>query len=348
MITYKARLVAQGCAQRREEEEGAHYAPVTGLNAIKVVVAISAANRWDIHHMDFKAAYLNATLERPVYIRCPRRYEGTHDGEVFYELKRTLYGLHQSGKAWNEAMDKRLKALGLKACCVDPCVYTLGNEDEEQKGIMADFVDDSVITGVAEAIGIIKRIVARAFPSRDLGPATRTLGINIRRGIDGKVELNQSHYIREQLEGYGMEVCKSVATPIDPRVQFNTSGGMEKGINYPVAIGSLVYLAQATRPNIAFAVSKMWRYDENPSGEHWAAVKCILWYLHGTIDYVVVLGAGKETVSAFVYSDWAGDHEDLKSQTGYCLKWMGPPAVWRSAKQGCTAASSIWRQNMWP
>ncbi len=74
--------------------------------------------------MNFEAAYLNAMLDEPVFIRCHVGYEHMHEGEVFYELRRTLYGLRQSGKAWNAAMDKRLRELGLTACRVDPCVYT--------------------------------------------------------------------------------------------------------------------------------------------------------------------------------------------------------------------------------
>ncbi len=339
---HKARLVVQGCSQRRREGAATNYAPVAGLNTMKLMFAIAASEGWQLHHIDFTSAYINGTLDNPVYMRCPKGYEDRHGMTVFYKLRRTLYGLRESGKAWNQALDRRLRELGLERSEVDPCVYWF--KARNLRGYVAIFVDDSVVTGPDEIIEETKDVVRRAFTSKDLGMATRILGIQLGRGARNEVVIDQKHYINDILVEYGMEDSRPVVTPIDPRASFDdrtTDKGKGEYGQYRSAIGSLLYLSQATRPDIAFAVSKMGRFVEKPAEEHWKAVKRIFRYLRGTSAQGLVIGPGKGKLEAYVDADHAGDDDDRKSQTGYCLKLTGAPVIWRSVKQGCTAASSM-------
>ncbi len=249
-------MVAQGCAQRRKEDEQ-NYAPVAGLSTIKIFLATAAVKEWEVHHCDFTNAYINADLEEPVYIRCPQGYEDKHEDVVFYKLKKSLYVLRQSGKNWNGLLDAHLQRAGMVISETHPCLYTLKND--AGIGYLGLFVDDTTVTGTD--VAGVKRVLKRAYPFKDLGFVMWILGINIERTIDGGLAIHQQHFIEETLQRYSMDKCKPVVTPLDPRVNLKNAedGDQEVGpkVHYREAIGSLLYLAQGTRPDIAYAVSRL-------------------------------------------------------------------------------------------
>ena len=75
-------------------------------------------------------------------------------------------------------------------------------------------------------------------------------------------------------------------------------------IPYASAVGSLMYAMLCTRPDLAYAVSVVSRFQSNPGKEHWVAVKCILKYLRRTKDMVLVYGDGELKVEGYTDSDF--------------------------------------------
>lgn len=71
---YKARLVAKGYNQRHGIDYNDVFAPVTRLETIRLIISLAAHNRWKIHQMDVKSAFLNDYLEEDVYIEQPLGY----------------------------------------------------------------------------------------------------------------------------------------------------------------------------------------------------------------------------------------------------------------------------------
>ena len=113
---------------------------------------------------------------------------------------------------------------------------------------------------------------------------------------------------------------------------------------YQSAVGKLLYLSGWTRPDITFAVSNATRFCSRPSKEHWVAVKRILRYLKGTINYGLMYSrsSGSDGKMMIGYSDanWAGDVNDRKSTSGYLFMVSGVPISWKSKKQTCVALST--------
>ncbi|XP_043705316.1 uncharacterized mitochondrial protein AtMg00810-like [Telopea speciosissima] len=109
---------------------------------------------------------------------------------------------------------------------------------------------------------------------------------------------------------------------------------------YLNTVGALQY-ATLTRPDIQFAVNKVCQYMQRPTIEHWAIVKRILRYLKGTLSYGVHFDRRSPlTLSAFSDADWAGCHDDRKSQGGFAI-FLGTNLVsWSSRKQATVACSS--------
>ena len=107
------------------------------------------------------------------------------------------------------------------------------------------------------------------------------------------------------------------------------------------AVGALMHLMTATRPDIAFAVGYVSRFMENPQVEHWTAVKRILRYLQGTKTHGIYFQPGnKVDFRGDSDADWAGDHSDRKSTSGYAFILMGAPISWGSKKQSSVSLST--------
>ena len=114
----------------------------------------------------------------------------------------------------------------------------------------------------------------------------------------------------------------------------------EINVPYREAVGALLFLVQGTRPDLAFAVSNVSRYNEKHE-THWIAVKRILRYVRGTINYGITYRRGSEkTVNGFVDADWANDQDERRSFSGYVFKLAEGAVAWSCKRQQCVAVSS--------
>ena len=95
---------------------------------------------------------------------------------------------------------------------------------------------------------------------------------------------------------------------------------------YQSAVGKLLYLSIWTRPDVAFAVSTVANFTSKPSEQHWKAVKNILQYIAGTINFgLMFTRSGSSDCTGFTDADWAGDINDHKSTSGYLFQVGGVP-----------------------
>ncbi|XP_055623253.1 uncharacterized protein LOC129766690 [Toxorhynchites rutilus septentrionalis] len=114
-----------------------------------------------------------------------------------------------------------------------------------------------------------------------------------------------------------------------------------KKVPFKEVVGSLLYAAQATRPDIAFAVNLVSQFSANPGRQHWEAVKRIMRYLRGTCDEkLMYLKSGDSQLTGYTDADWGGDTDTRKSTTGYVFKKMGGAISWNVKRQSCVALSS--------
>lgn len=111
-----------------------------------------------------------------------------------------------------------------------------------------------------------------------------------------------------------------------------------KDVPYREAVGSILYLAQCTRPDISFAVGNVSQFNKNPGKAHWNAVKRIFRYLKGTIDYKLSFSQeNSDGLCEFCDSDWGSNVNDRKSFTGYVFMFHGGPISWSCKKQATVA-----------
>jgi hypothetical protein len=111
----------------------------------------------------------------------------------------------------------------------------------------------------------------------------------------------------------GMTDCKPVKTPVDPDSHLVKATEEEVGVDqqvYQSMVGSLMYLAMCTRPDIAYAVGTLARFSSRPNKTHWIAAKRVLRYLKGTASHGIVFRGGMSgNCVGYSDADWAGDSQ---------------------------------------
>ena len=141
-----------------------------------------------------------------------------------------------------------------------------------------------------------------------------------------------------------MTEAKAVSTPASIDVKLQKDDGSSKevdAINYLSMVGSLLYAAVATRPDIAQAVGAVSKFSANPTVAHLTAVKRILRYLKGTINLALRYDRLEDgTLIRYSDADWAGDTDDRHSTSGNLFMMSGGPINWISKKQSVVALST--------
>ena len=106
-------------------------------------------------------------------------------------------------------------------------------------------------------------------------------------------------------------------------------------------IGSLMYLASATRSDISFAVSKLSRFMSNPGTDHWHALERVMRYLVGTMSYEIHYSGHPTMLEGYSDSNWISKADELYATSGYIFTLGGGVISWRSCKQTILTRSTM-------
>lgn len=339
LIRYKARLVAKGYTQEYGIDYKETYSPVVRYSTIRTLMAMAVNLGLHIDHMDVKTAFLNGELQETVYMEQPRGYKVNGKENHVFKLNKALYGLKQASKAWYDKIDSALTDLHFRKTLSEPCVY-IKSDNAEDITILALYVDDILI--ISKDTPEKKRLkmgLMRKFEMKDLGRATHVLGMRVNQE-QTKITLDQKSYIQKVLEQFNMTDCKPVSTPLECGMKLEKGDQNDMDSKYRSLVGSIMYLAVCTRPDIAHAASFLSQFNNCHSETHWKAAKRVLRYLKGTIDYSIVYQKSSLSITGYVDADWASNQLDRRSYTGYVFKIGNTAVSWESRKQRTVALSS--------
>jgi hypothetical protein len=348
-LRYKARLVIKGYMQN---DWGETYAPVGKLTSFRYLASSAAALDLRIDHMDVVTAFLNPEVDDAnLYMIIPEGWDSEcSNGEIkpgtIVKLNKALYGLKQAPRLWYRDIDTFLRFIGFIQSHADPNLYIYGNGT--RRVLLLLYVDDLSIgypaSAASEAVKIKASLKAK-YRITDLGTAKQFLGIQVEIGPrSNEIMLSQSVFICSVLRRYGMENSSGVATPMDTHTKLDAATGHDdKEADpklYQAIIGSLMYLALATRPDIAFAVSALSRYNAHPLTTHLTAAIRVLRYLKATVNHKLHFVGDTNEIIGYTDSDWANDRADRKSQGGYVFLCNNGAISWQSRKQDLVAMST--------
>jgi len=282
--------------------------------------------------MDIKAAYLNAKLKEDIYMEIP---EGLKR-KGFCKLNKALYGLKQSGRMWNETFNKVLISLNFKRFISDPCVYIKKDNDSNIKCIVAVYVDDIIISGTDAEIKKTKKLIKNNFEATDVGEIDFIIGIKFVKCDDGYF-IHQIKYLEDILNRFDINKYSPTSNTI-PIEYKELRNKYFNPTRYKQAIGSLLYLALSTRPDILYSVSKASRKSEKPTYEDWYNLLKVFRYLKKNPNYgIKFLYNDKINLEVYVDDDLGDDKETRRSTTGFLMLINSAPTSWFSKLQHCVS-----------
>ncbi|KAH9752530.1 hypothetical protein KPL71_014732 [Citrus sinensis] len=302
-----------------------------------MIIAIAALRNLEIHQIDAKTTFLNEDLDEEIYMEQP---EAPGQEKKVCKLVKSLYGLNQAPKQWHEKFDHTMITSGFKINECDKCVYVKATENDYV--ILCLYVDDMLIVGSDDdMIKSTKNMLKSKFGMKEMGLTDVILGIKISKASNGLI-LSQTHYVDKILEKFNKDDNTVSKTPLDTIIHLSKNRG--EGISqveYARIIGSLMYLTNCTRPDLAYIVSKLSRYTSNPGTDHWKAIVRVLRYLRYTRNYGLHYTRYPEVLEGFSDANWISDVKDSKSTSGYVFTIASAYVSWRSSKQTVIARSTM-------
>ena len=355
VLRFKARLVAQGCRQIPGVDVDEVFAPTSSYGSRRTLLATAAAKNMEIHQVDIKTAFLNGELEEEVYVTQPPGFENGNPS-IVCRLHKALYGLKQAPRAWHKTLNEKLLSMRYEVCKSDAGVYIKRHNDGELSYMLV-YVDDLLIVAMgAEEIEWVKRELLASFKIHDLGEVKDFLGCQIQRDRENMcLSLSCIPKIDALCEKFGVSAeSRPVDTPMSkdfvmsgvPQMtvgdsSFGSGTPLLPGHRYCELVGSLLYIANTTRPDIAHAVGVLSRYRNTPTTAHMNEGLRVLRYLLSTRECVLVLGGKGPVLEGHVDADYAGDIDSRHSTSGYVLSVFGSAVVWGSKKQHSVATSTV-------
>jgi hypothetical protein len=339
------------------------YSPMTEPTTIRTLLAIANKLNLNVDHLDIKTAFLNGILPPDEQFFCSPPPGFPLPAGFCWQLKRGLYGAHQSGAIWSTTFRTWVKTtLPLFAeAGAERCVYVkrqhadgtmvdldklrdITLEPGERLIILVMNTDDLLILytdSARDEVDTFEKVLNQSFEATPRAPVDQYLGMHVTRNraqrllaLDGRRHVY--NYIHEM--GYDQKSTTTVTTPLDPNVVYSLEDcpaevDVDLRAKVWAAHGKLIHLAVWSRPDLAHAVSVLGRYVHNPSQKLWLAYHRIAKYLIRTKDFRLVFGTydplQRTEPYGFTDSDWAADVDNRKSTGAYLFLLDGASCSWK-------------------
>jgi hypothetical protein len=236
--------------------------------------------------------------------------------------------------------------LGFRVAQADCSVFI----HKDNNVVIIVYVDDILLFGKdKQLVTSVKQQLCDTYEMRDLGDLDTYLGMEIHRDrAKGVLTLCQTTYTRKMLDAYGFGDGALHKTPMDSKAVYTVNADEQADEDvvkeYQAMIGSLLYLAVYTRPDILYSVIKLSQFCTNPTSDHLAAVKRIFRYLRSYPDMRITYSRdGGEQLTGYTDANWAGGNiaqDGRRSTSAYIFTLAGGPISWSSKRQHTVATSS--------
>jgi len=352
-IIYKGRLTIRGFTAQFGIDYDDIYSPVVKLTSLRMLFAIAALLNLQLNQMDVVTAFLNAKFEDddpPVYIDIPEGY-AQRFGELCTEhnlqqnksiklrLKRALYGLKQSPRAWNKELNSFIVQLGFRRMSTDSCLYI--KTSGAKMIIVPVYVDDFVIAyNDKEFFDQFRSAVMDKYKVKDMGQLNVILGMKVTINDEG-ISIDNKKYLQNTLVKFHMSASKENNIPIEASdirlLALLQSPTITEQSNtmFRSIIGSILYACICTRIELGYAISILSRYLGKASKEHVIVAMKLLRYIHATIDKCITYKRNSFNTNPITFcdADYNKDIEKGMSILAFVIYLAGAPISWKTKYQ---------------
>lgn len=343
IVRYKARLVAQGYKQVKGQSYDETFSPVVNFGLIRFFFSLLVMCKgWSHIQCDIKCAYLYAPLSETIYMTQPPGFSTKEN--YLCRLNKALYGLHQSGRAWYFEIHNTLLNIGFSKLDWCNCVYNFKNEV-----ILLLYVDDIVLLGRSDnQIQKVFNLLNKHFDLKILGKTKKLLGVEFEEGEDSLV-IHQLMYIEDICKRFKNFYFPISSLPIAKGSIYSKTQCPQSQIEieemkhfpYRNLLGCLSFLANRTRPDIAYATNVFSQFQSNPGLTHWEGLLRLLGYVSSTRHLKLKLNCKNIQLIAYTDADFAANRDDRTSMGGQIIFLDKSPIMWRTFKQKSVSLSTM-------
>ncbi|KAI0993915.1 hypothetical protein K3495_g14269, partial [Podosphaera aphanis] len=347
LVKHKARIVVRGDLDKASYNRDEIYSHTLSLQHFRSIMAFINYNNMETLSFDAIQAFVNAKRDKPIYCYMPEGFR--QRGKVLC-VRQALYGHRQSPKDWFDCYTEALKSLNFRSTNEEQCLWV-----HENGIILFFYVDDSILAFNKkyenEALEIQEKL-SNLFPIKKLGEAESFIGIKIIRDREKrKMWLVQEGYIDKIKKSFHLTNSGRMLTPLAPDYDMSPNKGEKLSAEqiqiYQRKVGTAVYAAICTRPDIALAVSICADHLLNPAMRHLHAITHVLQYLVNTskfgilYDCTLIKPTGPHPDVLIMASDASfGDNDGRKSSQGFVAFLYGGPVLWHASKQRSVTTST--------
>jgi hypothetical protein len=340
---FKARLCARGFQQREGIDFHEVFATVVKPTTYRLLFVIAFYYSWTWVQWDVATAFLNSDLDEEIYAQPPEGFPETH--KKVLKFKKAIYGLKQSPRLWYQTLKKVAETLGFIISEYDPCLFIY----PPKLIFIMVYVDN--INVVSAEVADITEFKDQLFNTFNMTVEDETyfLGMNIERA-DDSLRLHQQNAIDHIVTRFNLSDLpdrKIPMTKVPTARETIHVATKQESKEYLQKVGSLIYPAQITRPDIGFATSVVGRFSANPEQSHTDAVHNIIAYMKANPKRGLVYRRSKGTetrsplrLEGYVDSDFGGCPETYRSTTGWVFMLAGGPISWCSQRQKTVSLST--------
>ena len=229
---FKAGIVAKGFSQVEGRDFHEKYSPAIKMSTIRIALSLAIQNRYQLRQIDIKTAYMNAKLDEDILMKQPERFEKfDEEGKLLVcLLKKSLYGLKQSGRNWPRTPKSYLEELSFESSVFDECMF-VRRVVGEIEGLIYLWDDDIIICGADENFcSWFENKISEKFEISEISDLKWFLGMKIDYS-GNEIRISQDKYVEKLISRFKMTEAKPVTTPL---------GGNEKLTKGDVTIEDLL------------------------------------------------------------------------------------------------------------
>ena len=271
------------------------------MNTSRILLSLAAQYNWFLNQLDVKNAFLHGNLEEEVFMDAPPGFENAIGASKVCKLKKSLYGLEQSSRAWFKKFTRSVHSKGFHQSQGDHTLFFKHGDNGKIMALVV-YVDDIILMGNDEhEARRLKEELNKEFEINDLGNLRYFLGIEVARSRKGII-ISQRKYVLDLLKEIGILGCKVVETPIEVNHKVETI--MREDLDresYRRLVGKLIYLSH-TYPDISYVVGIVSQFMHNPNEEHLKVALRIVKYLKNS-PRMGLLFTKAETMEVEIYTD---------------------------------------------